>query len=398
MTNIAILGFGVVGSGVAELITNNKKEVKRLGKGEVSIKYILDLRDFPNSPFGDRVVHDFDVILNDREVSVVIEAMGGSHPAYEYTVAALKAGKSVITSNKEVVANYGEEFLALAQKNGVSYRFEASVGGGIPVLSPMIHSVGQNKISEVRGILNGTTNYILTQMFTFGESFESALAEAQEKGYAERNPDADIFGVDACRKIAILTALATGKLISTDRIYTEGIVGVRSADVKCAAALGCTIKLIGRCVVNDGSPYVMVAPFLVPNELPLSTVSGVYNAVEIIAQPLGNVMFYGRGAGAGATASAIVGDLMETMRLGALGMPSFERSSDIRELSSFASQHYVAVAAESESVIRERFGDGIDAISTEVGEFAFLTDKLSESELSELLGDVLPLSHIRLLG
>ena len=206
MTNIAILGFGVVGGGVADLITNNSYQVARLGGDDIRIKYILDLRDFPDSPFADRVVHDFDIILSDNEVDCVIEAMGGSHPAYEYTVAALKAGKSVITSNKEVVARFGDEFLALARENGVCYRFEAAVGGGIPVISPMISCVGQNKIREVRGILNGTTNYILTKMFSFGASFEESLKDAQDKGYAERNPDADVLGIDACRKIAILTA------------------------------------------------------------------------------------------------------------------------------------------------------------------------------------------------
>ena len=398
MTNIAILGFGVVGGGVADLITNNKNEILRTAKDEINIKYILDLRDFPASPFAKRVVHDFGIIVNDPEISVIIETMGGSHPAYEYTVAALRAGKSVITSNKEVVANYGDEFLALAERYGVSYRFEASVGGGIPVLSPMIHSIGQNKISEVRGILNGTTNYILTQMFTFGESFESALAEAQEKGYAERNPDADILGTDACRKIAILTALATGKLISTDKIHTEGIVGVRSEDVKCAASLGCTIKLIGRCILDGAEPYVMVAPFLVPCEMPLSTVSSVYNAVEVIAEPLGNVMFYGRGAGAGATASAVVGDLMETVCLGAHGLPAFERSERILPMASFACRHYVAITKDGEAAARSAFGDRLTPLATADGEFAFITDKLSESELDELTSGVEILSHIRLLA
>ena len=197
MTNVAILGFGVVGGGVADLLTKNSDCVSRLGGDEINIKYILDLRDFPDSPFADRVVHDFDIILSDPEVDCVIEVMGGSHPAYEYTVAALKAGKSVITSNKEVVANYGDEFLALAAENGGCYRFEAAVGGGIPVISPMISFMGQNKISEVRGILNGTTNYILTKMFSFGDSFENSLKDAQNRGYAERNPDADILGIES---------------------------------------------------------------------------------------------------------------------------------------------------------------------------------------------------------
>ena len=394
MTNIAILGFGVVGGGVADLLTENKKETELFGKDEINIKYILDLRDFPASPFGDRVLHDFGVILADKEISVVIETMGGSHPAYEYTVAALKAGKSVITSNKEVVANYGDEFLALAKEYGVSYRFEAAVGGGIPVLSPIIHSVRQNKILEVRGILNGTTNYILTQMFTYGKSFEEALAEAQEKGYAERNPDADILGHDACRKIAILTALVTGKLIPTDKIHTEGIVKVRSADVIAAESVGCTIKLVGRCITAD-KPTVMVAPFLVPMELPLSNVSGVYNAVEVVAEPLDNVMFYGRGAGAGATASAVVGDLMETMLLGNLGMPAFEKSSETSDFENFESQRYLAFPKSEEALVKEIFGNSANYIEGE--ECALLTEALTEAEVKFKTEKLTVLSHIRML-
>jgi len=299
MRNIAILGFGVVGGGVADLITKNSKEVTSLGKEEINIKYILDLRDFPDSPFAKKVIHDYDIIVNDPEIDTVIEVMGGSHPAYEFTVKALSAGKNVITSNKEVVANFGDEFMALAEKNGVCYRFEAAVGGGIPVLSPIISCVKQNKLTEVRGILNGTTNYILTKMFSLGDSFESALADAQAKGYAERNPDADILGTDACRKIAILAALATGKLIPTDKIHTEGITGVRHEDVLAAESIGYKIKLLGRCIISDDGVLAMVAPFMLPKDEPLSGVSGVFNAVEVIGEPINRAMFYGPGAGAG---------------------------------------------------------------------------------------------------
>ena len=397
MTNVAILGFGVVGGGVANLITENSKEVSSLGGDSVNIKYILDLRDFPDSPFADRVVHDYNVILRDPEVSVIIEVMGGSHPAYEYTVAALKAGKHVVTSNKEVVANYGDEFLALAEESGVSYRFEASVGGGIPVIAPMIGCVRQNKLREVRGILNGTTNYILTKMFTFGQSFESALADAQAKGYAERNPDADILGTDACRKIAILTAIATGKLISVDRIHTEGITAIRAEDVKAAESLGCTIKLVGRCIIGEGAPYVLVSPFLLPEDMPLSGVRGVYNAVEVVAEPLGNVMFYGRGAGAGATASAVVGDLVQAISAGRSGSAkSFEKSSDIADIDSLVSQHYIALPAGCEEQVKGVFGSVRFIPSAEC---AFLTEEMSEAAVKEKLSAVgVPLiSRIRLL-
>ena len=400
MTNIAILGFGVVGGGVAELITKNYNEVTRLGNDEINIKYILDLRDFPDSPFGDRVVHDYNIILEDKSVSTVIEVMGGSHPAYEFTVSALKAGKNVITSNKEVVAGFGDEFLKLAKENNVSYRFEAAVGGGIPVISPLINCVGQNKIKEIRGILNGTTNYILTKMFSFGDSFESALCDAQAKGYAEKNPDADILGIDAARKITILTAIATGNLVSPDSIHTEGITSIRKNDVAAAELLGCSIKLVGRCIATNDAPYVMVAPFIISAESPLSTVNGVYNAVEVLSEPLDNVMFYGRGAGAGPTASAVVGDLMQVMRTGAAATaPVFTKSEKTAPFDSFESKHYLAFDKASVEALKKVFGD-ISLLNVE--DAAFVTEKMSEaalaSKLSLLLADgVSPLSHIRLL-
>lgn len=398
MTSIAILGFGVVGGGVADLITKNYGEVCRLGGDEINIKYILDLRDFPDSPFADKVVHDFDVIVKDESVDCIIEVMGGSHPAYEYTMAALRAGKSVITSNKEVVANFGDEFLATAKEMNVSYRFEAAVGGGIPVISPMINCVGQNKITEVRGILNGTTNYILTKMFSFGASFEESLADAQALGYAERNPDADILGIDACRKIAILTSLATGKLIPTDNIHTEGITKIRKADVDASAKIGLKIKLLGRCVVTDAGVTAMVAPFMLPEDMPLATVSGVYNAVEVVGEPIGNVMFYGPGAGAGATASAVVGDLMQVMRSGVCcAAPVMEKTSEgVLSFDGFVSRSYIALSGISKEKVREIFGE-VSFIDSD--ECAFITSPLSEEQVGTMLGKsgAACLSRIRLL-
>lgn len=388
MTGVAILGFGVVGGGVATLLTDNKKEVTALGGDEIKICHILDLRDFPGSPFEKIVTHNFDDIINDSEVDTVIEVMGGSHPAYEYTVAALKSGKNVITSNKEVVANFGDEFLRLAKENGVCYRFEAAVGGGIPVLSPIISCVGQNKITEVRGILNGTTNYILTKMFTYGDSFEDSLADAQERGYAERNPDADILGTDAARKIVILTALVTGKLILPNDISVEGITKIRKEDVSAAEKIGAGIKLLGRCVINGDDVKVMVAPFMIPKSEALATVSGVYNAVEVIGEPIGNVMFYGQGAGAGATASAVVGDLMQIMRSGVnTATPVFEKCSYCKcALDSFESQNYFAVSGISEDKVRSIFGN-VQIISSG-DEIAFIGAKMSESEASSLLSSL----------
>ncbi len=386
MTNVAILGFGVVGGGVADLITKNYAEVTRLGGDGINIKYILDLRDFPDSPFASRVVHDFNIIASDPEVDCVIEVMGGSHPAYEYTMAALRAGKSVITSNKEVVANFGDEFLLEAEKAGVSYRFEAAVGGGIPVISPMINCIGQNKISEVRGILNGTTNYILTKMFSFGAGFEESLRDAQERGYAERNPDADILGTDACRKIAILASLATGKLVPTDKIHTEGITGIRKSDVVAAEKLGMSIKLLGRSIITNNGMHIMVAPFMVGKDSPLSSVSGVYNAVEVLGEPIGSVMLYGPGAGAGATASAVVGDLMQVMCSGrSCAQPTMVKTLDgVCDFADFEAQQYIALSGTDAAKINAVFGEV--QIVSEGEEIAFITKKMREGDVAEKLG------------
>lgn len=397
MRNIAILGFGVVGGGVAELLTKNSAETLRLGGDKINIKYILDLRDFPGSPFEDLVVHDYDLILSDPEVDTVIEVMGGSHPAYEYTMAALGAGKNVITSNKEVVANFGDQFLAEAEKNGVSYRFEAAVGGGIPVISPMISMVGQNKITEIRGILNGTTNYILTKMFAEGEDFNSALSDAQARGYAERNPDADVLGTDACRKIAILTSLVTGRLVPTDNIHTEGITRIRTEDVRAAESRGLSIKLLGRCLISGESLTLVVSPFMLPANSPLGGVSGVYNAVEIIGEPIGNLMFYGQGAGAGATASAVVGDLMQIMRSGrSIAQPTMVKTAEgLLPFEAFKARQYIAVEGCDEAEIERIFGK-VDYLC--VGdEISFITDCMTEGDAIEKLKSLKVKSRIRLI-
>ena len=385
MINVAILGFGVVGGGVANLLTSNSAQTEKLGGDKINIKYILDLRDFPDSPFADKIVHDFDVILNDGEVDCVIEVMGGSHPAYEYTIAALRAGKSVITSNKEVVANFGNEFLAEAEKSGASYRFEAAVGGGIPVISPIINCIGQNKVTEIRGILNGTTNYILTSMFSLGASFEESLKDAQARGYAERNPDADILGLDACRKIAILTSLVTDKLVPVDKIHTEGITQIRKEDVLAAEKVGLSIKLLGRCIINGSEMHIMVAPFLLGKDSALSCVSGVYNAVEVVGDPIGNVMFYGQGAGAGATASAVVGDLMQIMRSGRnCAQPNMIKTADgVLNFEDFVCQHYIALSGADEKMISDAFGASEVISSGE--EICIITKAMAEKEVVEII-------------
>ena len=307
MAGVAILGFGVVGSGVAEVIWSNGVHIDQKLHSNLRLKYILDLKDFPDSPFASLVTHDFSVIEADPTVDVVVETIGGIGVAKELTQRALCAGKSVVTSNKELVATYGYELMCLAQEKGVSYLYEASVGGGIPIIRPLKQCLAANEITEICGILNGTTNYILTRMIRTGASFQEALAEAQAKGYAESDPAADIEGYDACRKICILASLAFGKHVKPEQVPTEGISKIGLADVACANARGFQIKLLGRALrESDGTLRAFVAPHLIPAENPLSGVEGVFNAITVNGNAIGNVMFYGQGAGKLPTASAVV--------------------------------------------------------------------------------------------
>ena len=398
---IALLGFGVVGGGVANLITERQEEIKNYLGCEVEIRKILDLRDFPDSPFAHLVTHDFADVLADEGVDTVMEMMGGSHPAYEYTVAALKAGKNVVTSNKEVVANFGDEFVRIAEKMGVSYRFEAAVGGGIPVINPLISCIRQNRVDEVRGILNGTTNYILTMMYSYGQSFDDALATAQKLGYAEADPTADVAGIDACRKITILTALAADRLYDVKTVHTEGITAIRSKDVSAAERLGCNIKLLGRYIRKEDGDLVMVAPFFVHDTEPLSSVSGVNNAIEVVAEPLGRVMFYGPGAGAGATASAVVGDLIPIIAYGNANpiVPGFNRVDTPANalFSQFSSRKYFAFPKGCEAKVLEVFGE-VNFLESET-ECTFVTNGETEAEADAAIAamGIAPLSKIRLL-
>ena len=315
MVNVAVLGFGVVGSGVAEVLSLNGACIDRKAGGPIRLKYILDVRDFPDSPFGDRVVHDFSVIENDPEVSVVVETIGGAKAALDFTRRALQAGKSVVTSNKELVAEHGCELLKLAREKGVSYLFEASVGGGIPIIRPLNQCLAANEIEEITGILNGTTNYILTRMIRGGLSFDAALKEAQANGYAEQDPTADIEGHDACRKICILASLAFGRHIYPRQVPAEGITGVTLSDVAWAEACGKKLKLLGRAIRQaDGRVCAYVSPHLVDGENPLAGVEDVFNAITVRGNAIGEAMFYGRGAGKLPTASAVVADVMDVVR------------------------------------------------------------------------------------
>ncbi len=311
MINIALLGFGVVGSGTAEVLTENKDIIEKKLGCEYNIKYILDLREFPDSPFGEKIVHDFNTILNDTTVSVVAEMMGGAHPAYDFTKACLEAGKSVVTSNKEVVSTFGVELCAIAKAHGVRYLFEASVGGGIPIIRPLMNDLSSNKVNKICGILNGTTNYILTSMRDNGASFADALKVAQQLGYAEANPSADVDGIDAARKTVILAALASGKLIDPKSIHIEGITKITLADTQFAEELGFTIKLIGYTEAVGDKLYAFVSPRMVSLSNPLSRIDDVFNGVLVNANMVGEVMFYGPGAGKLPTASAVVADIID---------------------------------------------------------------------------------------
>lgn len=314
MAKVAVLGHGTVGSGVYEVFKLNEKRITTAVGEPVEIKYVLDLRDFSHLPYGDKFVTDFAVIENDPEVTVVAEVMGGVGAAYEFTKRCLLAGKSVCTSNKELVATRGEELLAIAKEKNVNYLFEAAVGGGIPIIRPMMQCLAANEINEIRGILNGTTNYILSEMIHKGVSFEDALAQAQANGYAEKDPTADIQGHDACRKICILSNLAFGDQFDPDQVSCEGITKITLADVEAAGKLGYVIKLIGRALrCADDTVYAYVAPHLIPKASPLAAVEDVFNAIMIDGNATGDVMFYGKGAGKLATASAVVADMMDAM-------------------------------------------------------------------------------------
>ncbi|MCH5296867.1 MAG: homoserine dehydrogenase [Ruminococcus sp.] len=312
MVSVAIMGHGVVGSGVAEILTTHKKKLfAGLGE-EIYIKKILDLREFPDSPLADRFTKDFDDILNDREIRVVAEVMGGVNPAYDFVKKCLKSGKSVVTSNKELVAAKGAELLDIAKENNVNFLFEASVGGGIPIIRPMSQCLIANNVDEVAGILNGTTNFILTKMITDGMQFDDALKLAQDLGFAERNPAADIEGHDACRKICILASLAYGKHVYPDAVHTEGITKITLDDVKYAETFGCVIKLIGRVKkLEDGKIDIIVAPMLVPKESQLANIDYEFNGIMVRGDCTGDVVFYGKGAGKLPTASAVVADIVD---------------------------------------------------------------------------------------
>ena len=400
MVNVAILGFGTVGSGVAEVMTTNADRISRNAGQEIQVKYIVDVRDFPGSPFEKLLTKDFDVVENDPDVQVVVETIGGTGVARDFTKRCLMAGKSVVTSNKELVANYGYELLQIAKEKGVNYLFEASVGGGIPILRPIIQCLAANKINEIYGILNGTTNYILTEMILNGLSFETALSQAQALGYAEANPASDIEGKDACRKICILSALSFGRHIYPDQVPTEGITTVTSEDVRYADLIGCKIKLLGRAVATeDERTAAYVAPHLVKNTNLLASVEGVMNGIVVRGNAIGDVMFYGAGAGKLPTASAVVADVIDAtkhMKLRKLIDWSEGGDDAVSDPGLIETAWYVRTDASPEE-IKTVFGD-VDIIEDgQTGETAFTTYPMSKNGMDKLLGGLPALSSFRIL-
>ena len=315
MISIAILGHGVVGSGVAEVLLNNEKGITAKAGDTIRVTRILDLRSFPDLPYADLFTTNFDDILNDENIRIVVETMGGLHPAYDFVKASLLAGKHVVTSNKELVAAKGDELLAIAKEHNLNFMFEASVGGGIPIIRPLDQCLAANEVFEVAGILNGTTNFMLTKMIHEGMSFDGALALAQKLGYAERDPSADVEGHDACRKICILASLAFGKHVYPDEVQTEGITTITKEDVQYAAACGGVIKLVGRAIrTEDNHLFCQVAPMILPKDNLLADVDDVFNGIMVRGDSVGDVVFVGRGAGKLPTASAVVADVIDEVK------------------------------------------------------------------------------------
>ncbi len=389
MINVAVLGYGTVGSGVVEVLTTNSDSIAKRAGDTINIKYVLDLRDFPGEPIDKVLVHDFDTIINDDEIDIVIEAMGGTEPAYTFAKASLERGKSYCTSNKELVAKYGPELLELAKEKGKNFLFEASVGGGIPIIRPLNQSLTADEIMEITGILNGTTNFILTKMSKEGLTFDEVLKEAQELGYAERNPAADVEGYDACRKIAILSSLAYGKHVDYEEIYTEGITKITDTDFKYGEKLGLTIKLFGKSKRVGDKFYAMVAPFMISSDNPLYSVNDVLNGILVKGNVIGDVMFYGAGAGKLPTASAVVADVVDAAKHIKTNIMTLWSSKKLNldDIKNSEKRFFVRLkgdAKERETELKEIFGDiKVITLDDVKGEFGVITPVMSEAKYEE---------------
>lgn len=406
---IAVMGYGTVGSGVVEVfLKNHDSIVKRCGQSELDLKYILDIRDFPDDPNADKFVKDFNIILNDDEVKIVVETMGGLHPAFEFVSSCLKAGKSVVSSNKELVATKGYELLSLAEKNNVNFLFEASVGGGVPIIRPITQCLAANEIDEIAGVLNGTTNFILTKMIEESMSFDDALKLAQENGYAEKDPTADIEGFDACRKICILASLCFGRHVYPDQIHTEGITKVTLEDAEYVGSYNAVIKLLGRAKrISDDKICAMVSPCIVKNFSQLGNVHDVFNAILVRGDAIGDVVFYGKGAGKLPTASAVVADVIDcakhAKRKKIFGWEDSEPDY-IYDYRKMENALYIRAESDDRAQALEKAAEQFGEITVLYrrnaphNEFAFVTDVAPEGELMEKLNSIesiTPLSVIR---
>lgn len=386
MKHIAIIGFGVVGGGITEVIDKNRAAVKKLLGEDINVKYILDLRDFPDSPYADRIVHDISVIAEDSDVSLVCETMGGTKPALDFSLLMLNSGKSVVTSNKELVAKHGTELLETAAKNRVHYLYEAAVGGGIPEIRGMRTSLAGDTVSSIDGILNGTTNYILTRMKDAGITFEEALSEAQQLGYAEKDPTADVDGFDAQRKIMILTAVATNLLCNENDVYCETMSRITPMDMDAAKRFGGTVKLIGSSRIEGDSASLFVCPFFVPDTCPLAFVNDVYNGIRVCSPITGDVMFYGRGAGRMPTAGAVVSDVISVFSgLAEKEKPSLWEEAPAGYITPFEENsfsYYIRIRTDcgydAKKAVLCTFGGARELSSSPDGYTEFITDKISE--------------------
>lgn len=396
MAAIAVLGYGTVGSGVVEVINTNRISIESKAGQPIDIKYVLDLRDFPNDPVQKIITHNYEDILNDPTVEVVVEVMGGTNPAYSFVKSALLSGKSVCTSNKELVAAHGGELMRLAKENNVNFLFEASVGGGIPIIRPINRSITSDKIEEITGILNGTTNYMLSKMSQEGLEYNDVLSDAQAKGYAERNPDADVEGYDACRKIAILASLATEKTVDFNKVYTEGITNISKIDMDYIGKMGGAIKLLATAKFDGNKVWARVCPVIVSSDNPLSMVNDVFNAILLKGNMLGDVMFYGKGAGKLPTASAVVSDIVDAIKHKNvnLGIGWSEVNQELVSVDEIVTKKFVRVEYNDKATAIEdvKAVFGTDEVMEFFGlenEFAFVTDKAKEAEINSKLEQLL---------
>lgn len=387
MLKVAVLGYGVVGSGVCEVIRTNAKSLSEKLGDSVEVKYVLDIKEVAASdPEATKITKDFSAILNDHEISVVAEVMGGATFAYDYTKQLLLAGKHVVTSNKELVATKGTELLQIAKEKNVNYLFEASVGGGIPIIRPLYSCLAANEITRITGILNGTTNYILTKMFREGSDFGTALQEAQEKGYAERNPSADVDGIDACRKIAILSSLVFGKEVECDKVKTVGITGITATDVAYAEKMDSVIKLIGQAELKDGKVYISVEPRLIKKGTPLASIDDVFNGIMVNGNAIGEVVFYGPGAGKLPTASAVVADIIDCLRNDRNREYFWNKAdSDFVANSDDNFGCYLIRTKKPESIAEKL--PVAEQITVAEGEIGIVTAQIREAELKNVLSD-----------